>query len=155
MGETFPKELIKGMTAGLIVQGAERIGFPLRIGSILYARSHLLPWGSFGSALELRHDMAQPEAIDRPYGLRQCKGVRSTANQQGVFDLIGVRGGGGEDVGHGFHNVGIRTASVLGPPGFHQHEVPGTRPDKIDLAVLLITIKEHRRPWLTELLILP
>ena len=69
------------------------------------------------------------------------------ANQQRFFDLIGVGDRGVKD-------AGLRTAHVLSPPGFHQHEVPGTRPDKIDLAVLLITIKEQRRPRLIELLIL-
>jgi hypothetical protein len=46
------------------------------------------------------------------------------------------------------------TVHVLSPSGFHQYDVPGTRPDKIDLAVLLITIKEYRCPRLIELLIL-
>ena len=79
--------------------------------------------------------------------------LRGAADQQAAFDPISRGLCHGKDVRYRVHGPGISAAYVLGPLGVQQHQVPSTRPEKIDLTILLIAIKEQRRPGMIELLI--
>jgi hypothetical protein len=81
------------------------------------------------------------------------KVFRGAADKHSAFDPIGRRFCHGKDVRDRVHGTGISAAYVLGPLGFQQHQMPSTRPDKINLTILLIAIKEQRGPGMIELLI--
>jgi hypothetical protein len=97
------------------------------------------------------HGLAEPEAVDDMHVRCWRKILRGAADQYATFDPISRRLCHGKDVCNRVHGTGISATYGLGPLGFQQHQVPSTRPEKIDLTVLLIAIKKQRGPGMIEL----
>jgi hypothetical protein len=105
-----------------------------------------LPQGGDDAVSQGCHGLAEPEAVDDTHMRRWRKMLRGAADKYATFDPISRRLCHGKDVCDRVHGTGISAAYVLGPLGFQQHQVPSTRPEKINFTVLLIAIKKTARP---------
>src|SRR5712691_10525493 len=101
------------------------------------------------------YDLAEPKTIDYTGVGCQGKIVWRTTDQQGFLHLIGRTLRCRQYLGYSVHCTGLGATDIFGPLRFHQHDMPSTGPEKIDLAVLLVAIKKERRPRVIEPLVFP